>query len=480
MSLVKQTSVYFAANAASAAFGLLNVVIFTRLMTPAEYGIYIIGTALAAIIGAILFTWLRQAIARHEAKADGTDMRATVIAGFLCISLPLPLVVLAAAHFSAYDLKAVPAGIVFALCVGFYELSIELLRARQQTHHVLYATLGRAVLVTLLGCGVLYVGGDGRALLLSGGVAYTLAALLVSREVWGRTKIDFSQTRLWHFIAWGMPLTFSIGLLALATSTDRFIVAYLAGSGAAGQYGASVDLARQALIIPAISAASAFVPIAVKLLANEGKEAVQTHLKSCLELLLAITLPCCIGFAMLAPRISNLVLGEEFRAVGASIIPIVSIAVIFQIFVQQYLHISFFLSSQNRFYLINAVVTFVLGTILSYFLIDAFGVHGAAWGRVASEIISLLSALWLVRSAFTLPFPLMKSAKVGLAVGAMAVTIAIIDPLFRDWDRIAVAVLVPFGAVIYLAACWVLDVADIRGKAMRAIVRFRSRFAPQD
>jgi O-antigen/teichoic acid export membrane protein len=478
LSLVKQTSVYFIANAASAAFGLLNVVVFTRMMTPAEYGVYIIGMALAAVLGAILFTWLRQVIARNEARADGTDMRATVITGFVFVSLPLPVIALIVAHVMAYDLKAVPAGIVFAICVGFYELSVELLRARQQTQQVLYATLGRAVLVTLLGCGVLYVGGDGHALLLSGALAYTIAALLVGRDVWGRSRIDFSQARLLHFIAWGMPLTFSIGLLALATVTDRFIVAYLAGSGAAGQYGASVDLARQALIIPAISAASAFVPIAVKLLANEGKEATQAHLRNCLELLLAITLPCCIGFAMLAPRIANLVLGEEFRAVGASIIPIVSLAVIFQVFVQQYLHISFFLSSQNRFYLINSVITFVLGTILSYFLIDAFGVVGAAWGRVAAEIVSLLSALWLVRQAFILPFPLMKCAKVACAVAAMAIGIALVDPLFRNGDKVAVAVLVPLGALIYLCICWALDVAEIRAKLSRAITKMKLRPTP--
>ena len=48
MSLVKQTSIYFAANVASAAFGLLNVVIFTRWMTAVEYGVYIIGVALAS------------------------------------------------------------------------------------------------------------------------------------------------------------------------------------------------------------------------------------------------------------------------------------------------------------------------------------------------------------------------------------------------------------------------------------------------
>ena len=467
MSLVKQTSIYFAANVASAAFGLLNVVIFTRWMTAVEYGVYIIGVALATVLGALLFTWLRQAIVRQESKADGTDMRATVLLGFIGICIPIPFIVLAAGRFLTFDQHAVPAGVLLAVSVGFFELSVELLRARQRSQQVLLATLARAVLVTLLGISVLYFDSNGQSLLISGAVAYLVSSALILREVWGASKIDFSNARLRYFIVWGMPLTLSIGLLAFATTTDRFLVAYVIGAGAAGQYGAAVDLVRQALIIPAISAAAAFVPIAVKLLASEGQEATRLHLEKCLELLLAITLPCCVGFALLAPRIGNLVLGDEFREVAALIMPVVAIAVIFQIFVHQYLHISFFLSSQNRFYLINTVITLVLGTALSFVLIGLFGIAGAAWGRVASEIIGMLSALWLARSAFHLPFPIARAGKVALAVVLMTVVILLLNPLFQNWDKAALSVLIPLGAAIYLLACWFLNVGDVREKLVR-------------
>lgn len=467
MSLVKQTSIYFAANALSAAFGLLNVVIFTRWMTAVEYGVYIIGVALAAVLGTLLFTWLRQAIVRQESKADGTDMRATVLLGFVGVCIPIPFIVLAAGHFLSFDQQAVPAGVLLAVSVGFFELSVELLRARQRSQQVLFATLVRAALVTLLGIGVLYFNSSGQSLLISGAVAYLASSALILREVWGASRIDFSSARLRYFIIWGMPLTLSIGLLAFAGTTDRFLVAYVIGARAAGQYGASVDLVRQALIIPAISASAAFVPIAVNLLAREGKKATRVHLEKCLELLLAITLPCCIGFALLAPRIGNLVLGEEFREVAASIMPIIAIAVVFQIFVHQYLHISFFLSSQNRFYLINTVITLIIGTALSFVLIEMFGIAGAAWGRVASEIIGMLSALWLARSAFSLPFPMARAAKVAIAVILMTIVILLLNPLFRNSDKTALAILIPLGAAIYVVTCWFLDVGDIRNKLGR-------------
>ena len=39
--LVGQTAINFAANVFSAAFGLLNVMVFTRLFAPAEFGSFI-------------------------------------------------------------------------------------------------------------------------------------------------------------------------------------------------------------------------------------------------------------------------------------------------------------------------------------------------------------------------------------------------------------------------------------------------------
>ena len=41
--MLKQASIYLVAHGSSALLGLLSVVLFTRLLSPAEYGIYIVG-----------------------------------------------------------------------------------------------------------------------------------------------------------------------------------------------------------------------------------------------------------------------------------------------------------------------------------------------------------------------------------------------------------------------------------------------------
>ena len=93
---------------------------------------------------------------------------------------------------------------------------------------------------------------------------------------------------------------------------DRFLLANLVGRGAAGQFGASLDIVRQGLAMPAISIAAAFIP-SVQLLATKGEAQARSHLEKYLELLLAVSLPACVGSTIVAPLVSNLVLGPNFE-----------------------------------------------------------------------------------------------------------------------------------------------------------------------
>ena len=48
--LIGQASINLSANILSALLGLLSVFIFTRLFTPHDYGIYLLGLAFAAVV----------------------------------------------------------------------------------------------------------------------------------------------------------------------------------------------------------------------------------------------------------------------------------------------------------------------------------------------------------------------------------------------------------------------------------------------
>lgn len=94
--LAGQATINFATNAFSAAFGLLNVFIFTRFFGPHEFGTYVLGVGFASIISAFLSSWLQLFISREQARGDGTDVRGIVLPGFFLSCLLAPAAYVAA------------------------------------------------------------------------------------------------------------------------------------------------------------------------------------------------------------------------------------------------------------------------------------------------------------------------------------------------------------------------------------------------
>jgi O-antigen/teichoic acid export membrane protein len=237
----------------------------------------------------------------------------------------------------------------------------------------------------------------------------------------------------------------------------------------AGRYVASVDLANQALLMPAMSLASAFVPLAVQTLARKGVDAVSRQLADGVEMLFAIMLPACVGFAIVSHHVGDLALGPEFRGIAAQIMPIVSFALLFQILTQQYLHVSFLISNRNSFYLWNTGSVIVFNVAVSYLLISTFGVVGGAWGRLATAIFGFLGALLLTRWAFPIPLPLARFARIVVAGLVTAIVVRALDSLLAVSPPVALAVLIPTGIVTYAAMCWSLNVLGIRDHALPAL-----------
>jgi O-antigen/teichoic acid export membrane protein len=452
----------------SAAFGLINVIVFTRLLAPTEFGTYVLGFGVAQITSTFMVSWLRLPIMREQARGDGTDVRGIIVPGLVLSCLLAPLAYIGAPLVGLPGLPATAAA-GLALAIGFFETSQELLRARLQAFTVMKATMVRAILVSAFGIAFIMVSHTGVLLLTASALAYLLAAVAFTRDAWAGTIIRYDGARLMSMAKAGIPLTASLTLLAFSSVIDRFIIAHLAGSAQAGQYTAGVDLVRQALMIPAISAATAFVPLAVQIHANKGVEAVRSHLDECFEFLLAGTLPACLGFAILSEHLANVILGPDFRSTAIAVMPIASVAVIFQIMSYQYLHISFLLSGRNSFYLWNTGSVLAFNAVVSYLLILQFGSIGAAWARLAAEIFGFFGALLLSQWAFPMPMPLRRLTLVLMATIVMAIVVRSLDLAIGPSDKLGLAILIPSGVVSYLIMCWLLDIAKSRHRLHRGL-----------
>jgi O-antigen/teichoic acid export membrane protein len=466
--LLSQAAINFAANVFSATLGLLNVVIFTRLLSAADFGTYALGLGFSAIVSTFMCSWLRLYIMRVEPRGDGTDVRAAVVPGLMlsCLIAPFAYV---AARLAGLQAQASIATIALAVGLGFYETTLELLRARFEAFTVMRVTALRAVSILTFGVILTLMTRSGIALLVSSTLAYIVVALVFTGRTWRGPAIKFDPQQLIGLAKAGLPLTLSLTLASISATVDRFIVAHLSGAAAAGQYSAGVDLVRQTLIIPGISIAATFMPMAVQILANRGPDATREHLRECFELILAITLPAALGFAIVSHHIANVVLGPDFRDLATIVMPIVCVAVIFQILTYQYFYIGFLLSDRNSLYLINTASTMIFNCILAYILIRQFGPIGAAWGRLAAETFGFVGAITMTQWAFPVPLPWGRAIRVLIAGLAMVAVIKTIDSTLYLSSKAALIVLIPVGMAIYFAICWVLDIAKARARLIRAL-----------
>jgi O-antigen/teichoic acid export membrane protein len=474
--LIRQATINLSANVLSALLGLLSVFVFTRLFSAHDYGIYLLGVGFASVISVAFIGWFRNLILSEHARHDGNDVRGLVLSGYFvaCLSAPLAY---GLARLVGLDIWAAIAAVALAIAVGLFELTQDLVRARLQAVTAMKATLVRAISVLCLGVLFTLIDQTGFILLISSTLAYLVATLIQSRAAWRGTVVKFDGPAVLAAAKLGLPLTISLTLLAVSSVTDRFMIANLVGAADAGKYIAGLDLVRQTLMMPAISAAAAFFPMAVLIHANQGPAAVRSHLSECAELLFSITLPACLGFAVIAPHIANVVLGVDFRETAAAIMPIVAVAVVFQILTQQYLHVSFLLSGRNTFYLINTVSIIAVNVILSVLLIEKYSVVGAAWARLGADVFGFVCALILSRRAFPVPLPPGRLALTLIAGLVMALLVGAVDRSLHVSDLAACVILTIAGFAGYAALCWTFDISRVRARSKNGLTFFRSKLA---
>jgi O-antigen/teichoic acid export membrane protein len=464
--LLRHASHYLSASIVSAALGLISVVVFTRALSDTEYGIYVIGTSTAGILSAILFAWIRLSVLRFQSEGKSVDVRATALFGYALAALVSPLFLMLAAYLTNASATRMFATAIFTLGLGMFDVGQEILKAQQKTRGFMAGTILRASSAFLLCLGSVAAGFGGIGQLAAAGAAYFLSSALLSRSVWKGPVAPVDVTQLKRFARYGVPIALSGCVYSLHAALDRLIVAGVLGEAAAGQYGAAADLVRQIILVPSTSIASAILPLAVAAFAQGGIAAARPHLERSAELLFAVLLPATIGLALISSDLAKLVLGPDFRATGAEVMPILCFAWLFQALSQSFVHTSFHLAQRPLLLLCHGAVTLVVNVAATLILVTRFGFIGAALALVVSEAFGMFSGLVLTRFAVPLPLVPMRLLRIAFSTAAMALVLLLgEDHLFLTGVPLLAAKIIA-GVAIYAGFILLFDIAGLRRSAL--------------
>jgi O-antigen/teichoic acid export membrane protein len=477
--LLRHASHYLSSSIISAGFGLLSVIVFTRALSDAEYGVYVIGTSTAGILSAILFAWIRLSVLRFQSEGKSVDIRATALIAYALAAFLSPILLLVAAILTSASTGRILATAVFTLGLGLFEVGQEILKAQQKTRGFMFSTTLRACSAFVLCLASVSLGFGGVGQLTAAGAAYFVTSAALSRIVWSSPVAPIDVTQLKRFAFYGVPIALSGCVYSLHAALDRLIVAGILGEGAAGQYGAAADLVRQIILLPATSVASAALPLAVAAFAQGGIAAARPHLERSAELLFAVLLPATIGLALISPGLANFALGPEFRATAATVMPILCFAWLFQAISQSFVHTSFHLAQRPVLLVCHGAATLVVNILATVILVSRFAFVGAAIALVISEAFGAALGLVLTRFACPLPLVPMKLLRIAFATAAMALLLRFFEERWGLSGIIEMTLKVGAGVVIYACLVVLLDIAGMRRRALTLVSAVRQRYRDQ-
>jgi O-antigen/teichoic acid export membrane protein len=456
--------VYLVAYAVPALIGFIALVLYTHLLSPAEYGLYVIGASIAGIVSAVFFAWVRLSVSRYQARSPDLDLRgaATVsyagtVAVIACLAPAVMLIVR-----PQVDLMLVAGSLCLSLSLSAFEIGQEFKRARLKPLRFMTIAVIRSCLGLTLGFAAIGLGGGGLGLLFAVAASFLIGNLLNFCRDGEKPLRIFPAEHLSQFVRYGVP--FSLGALtfAFASALDRLSVAYLLDADAAGQYGVAADLTRQFIVILASSVASATFPIAFRSHAEDGPYATRERLSEGAELLLALITPVAVWLAVCSDVVAGTLLGSEFRASAAALLPLLAAGRMLGAINQYYLHVSFQLAEKPLLQVAHDTLILVVSIALIVPLTLMFGLMGTATAVLIAEAFGVLVGIWLSRSAFHLPFDLGRMSRVLVSAAIMGAACYAAKVSLGGHGLLALLTVLTVGAVTYAGSAIVLDVARVR------------------
>ena len=440
--IIKDARFYAVARIVPSILGFIAIVIYTRILSPEEYGLYILVITVISIVAAISFEWLNKSILRYfEESKKNKDLSRFISTTFcallstIIISLILWYVgiYLLKNHFSNTFLIMLKLGGLIILTQGIYTFILSVQQSSRKSHkYTTYSILNALgkLLIAIFFISLLHSGPKGilAGMIISSG-SISIYGILNLCKKYKIKFVDFSKKLFKKFISYGYPL---IGLsLAsyILSSVDRYMIKYFLNTSEVGIYSANYGLAS-GIIQPflAILLISAY-PIIMETFENKGEAETSYVLNKTLSIYFIILIPIVFGITILSKNISSILLGESFQK-GYIILPLIALGT-FLFGLTQYFYKPFELKDKTKtlsFLVFGAVI---VNVILNLFFIPMFGILGAAYATLISYGCYLLSTYLISKKIFQWQFPIKTAIKSILASIFMCIVLYLILPLYQ-------------------------------------------------
>jgi O-antigen/teichoic acid export membrane protein len=473
---------YLPMNIVQALVGLFSIVVFTRWLSPADYGVYALAFSAMTLAHTLMFSWMEAAMARFYApEAEGGDLPRHFATLYRSWGVTAALFILAGAAVlmlwpGAGPVKiAVAAGLAATLARSLVKLNQERRRAGGDVSGAARIDIVQTVGGFVVGAGLIVLGLKGAAPIVGlGAAAAVVLAFVLPAELKYAAGGSFDRRQARVYAAYGLPVSLSLILALTLATTDRFMLAGFLNETAVGVYQAGYSLSNRTLDVLFIWLGAAGGPALIVAFERGGAAGLDKAAREQAGFILALALPAALGLAMIARPLAEVMVGPALREGAAHVTPWIAASALFVGLTNGYAHQAFMLGRRTSLMLVAMSIPAAVNVGLCLWLIPRFGVSGAVWATTASYGVGLVDAMALGRRAEPMPLPLAAIAKTAAATAIMGLAVA---SLPSPGGIAELALKAGLGVLVYAAAAYLLDVAELKSRTLHVLSVLKARAA---
>ena len=466
--MVRNSILYVLGRYGASAVTVLSIAVLSRLASPDDYGVYALVVSAAQTGYSTLLQWLRLALNRFlPSHADREEFFLTQIAaGYLAVvTIVIGVGVLLELLTTDADIRyALLTGIPLFVAMGFAEVGLSLLQSQLKAGIYSLLSVMRAVIAAATGIALLLLDFGATGLLLGAMTGYAACGLPV---LWiNRSKIRLAEAdraTILRLARYGMPFALTGALGSVIALADRYIIAALMGTEAAGLYAAPYDLANRSLQVMMLAVGLAGTPLIFRAYEAGSLEAARPVLERQFQLLAATALPVALALSMLSPAVSRLLLGPQFQEWGAVLMPWIVVATLIQGMETFYFSFAFSLAQRALRLAVVLLAAAAVNIGLNFLLIPIHGLEGAAAATLIAAVVAAVGSVLFGRRILALPLPWGDLMRIAIACLPL---VALLWPFRNRADPLTGFVAGCAGIGVYGLAAFLLDLGGLRTRVL--------------
>ncbi|WP_044338413.1 MULTISPECIES: oligosaccharide flippase family protein [Rossellomorea] len=472
--MFKHTFIYFLSKGVPGIINFVAIALYTRLLSPSEYGEYALVIAAVTFVNTTLFHWLRLGLLRYNPKYEG-NQKAMFISSITAtfISMTVLTVFLGTGAFIVYTPFHSMAllwflGIGLLTMQSMFDLFTEYLRSELSSKLFGVVTALKVVLSLIVAVVLIkFFGFGAEGIILGLIIGIFLSIVFFIPKYLHLIDIKLiDRDMIKEVVKYSIPFIAALSMEAIILNTDRYLIGWLMDKASVGIYAVSYDLAKQILFLLMMIINLAAYPLVVKALETGGIKECQKQLNENTSLLLLVSVPATTGMILLSDSFTGIFLGESYQGKAATIFSLIALAIFIQGFKMYYFDLAFQLGKNTKLQIWPVLAAAVLNVVLNLLLIPEYGIFGSAYATIISYVVSVLLSALIGKKIFPLTFPFKEVGKIFIATGVMALLVwpaLAIDGIFGFIVQIAV------GIAAYAAVVLALNINGIRQLVMRRL-----------